>query len=125
MTITANRQPMHAASGEKIRVVLTPIKADKRAEFEHFIQDILVLAVTRIAPDIHRQVRALYPTHPEADGTYIYAFLMDPWLPDVSYDFAVLFRQAYTEEETQAHLRLWAEVQAAPQWVHEFVQSSW
>ena len=85
----------------------------------------VVPAVKRIAPAVHRQVRALYPTQPEADGTYMYAFLMDPWLPDASYDFGVLLRQAYTEEETQAYLRLWEDVQAAPQTVHEFVQSSW
>ena len=125
MTTTANRSTVYANSGEKVWVILTPIKADKRAEFEQFVQEILVPAVTRIAPNVHRHVRALYPTHPEADGTYTYAFLMDPWLPDASYNFAVLFRQAYTEEETQAYLRLWAEVQAAPQRVYEFVQSSW
>ena len=116
---------MRANSGEKMWVILTPIKAGKCAEFEHFVQDIVVPAVMRIAPNVHRHVRALYPTHPEADGSYMYAFLMDPWLPDASYDFAVLFRQAYTEDETQAYLRIWAEVQAAPQRVCEFVQSSW
>jgi len=99
--MTANRETMRAASGEKVWVVLTPIKADKRAAFEHFVQDILVPAVTRIAPNVYHQVRALYPTQPEADGTYTYVFLMDPLIPDASYDFAVLFRQAYTEDETQ------------------------
>jgi hypothetical protein len=125
MTMTANHETIRATNGEKIWVVITPIKADKCAEFEQFVQEILVPAVTRIAPNVHRHVRALYPTHPEADGTYIYAFLMDPLLADASYDFAVLFRQAYTEDETQAYLRLWEEVQAAPQRVYEFVQSTW
>lgn len=125
MTTTVNRATVRATSGEKLWVVLTPIRADKRAAFEQFVQEIVVPAVRRIAPAVYRQVRALYPTQPDTDGAYTYAFLMDPLLPDASYDFAVLFRQAYTEEETQAYLRLWKEVQAAPQRVCEFVQSSW
>lgn len=76
-------------------------------------------------PNVHHHVRVLYPTHPEADGSYTYAFFMDPWLADASYDFTTLFRQAYTEDETQAYLRIWEDVQAAPQKVHEFAQSSW
>ena len=125
MTTTANHATMRATSGEKLWVVLTPIKADKRADFEHFVQDIVLPAVKRIAPDIYRQVRVLYPTQVDADGAYTYAFLMDPLIPDRSYQFAILFRQAYTEDETQTYLRIWEEVQAAPQTVHEFVQSSW
>lgn len=125
MTTTTNHATMRATSGEKLWIVLTPIKADKRAEFEHFVQDIVVPAVKRVAPDVYRQVRAFYPTRREADGTYLYAFLMDPLLPDGSYNFAVLFPQVYTEQETQAYLRLWEDVQAAPQTVHEFVQSDW
>ncbi len=125
MTMTADHETIRANHGEKVWVVLTPIKADKRAEFEQFVQEILLPAVTRIAPNVHRHVRALYPTHPEADGSYTYAFFMDPWLADVSYDFATLFRQAYSEGETQTYLRRWTEVQAAPQKVYEFMQSSW
>lgn len=125
MTTTTDRSTVRATNAEKLWVVLTPIKADKRTEFEHFVQEIVVPAVKRIAPDVYHHVRALYPTHPEADGTYTYAFLMDPWLPDASYDFALLFRQAYTEDETQAYLRLWEEVQAVPQRIYEFVQSNW
>ncbi|MEZ4621107.1 MAG: hypothetical protein R2867_37165 [Caldilineaceae bacterium] len=90
-----------------------PDQGDKCADFEQFVQEILLPAITRIAPNVHRHVRALYPTHQEADGSYTYAFLMDPWLADASYDFATLFRQAYTEGETQTYLRIWEEVQAA------------
>ncbi len=125
MTTPANHATIHATTGDKLWVVLTPIKADKRAEFEHFVQDIVAPALRQIAPAVYRQVRALYPTQANADGSYTYAFLMDPWIADAPYHFTVLFRQVYTEEETQAYLRRWEDVQAAPQTVHEFVQSGW
>lgn len=89
------------------------------------MQEIVAPALQRVGPAIHAQVRALYPAQPNTDGTYTYAFLMDPWIAHAPYLFTVLFPQVYTEEETQAYLRIWEEVQAAPQTVHAFVQSGW
>lgn len=97
------------------------------ASFFASFSDIQIVApaLQHVAPAIHARVRALYPSQPNNDGTYTYAFLMDPWIADAPYLFTVLFPQVYTEEETQAYLRIWEEVQAAPQTVHAFVQSGW
>lgn len=111
--------------GEKVLLLLNYIKAEKRDDFEHFIQNILAPAVMRVAPDVHRRVRTLFSTQPENDGSYTYVFLIEPLMPEASYDIAEVLYKAYPSEEASAYLRIWEEAQAAPQTGYEVVQSNW
>ena len=111
--------------GEKVLLLLNHIKAEKRGDFEHFIQSILAPAVMRVAPDLHDRVRALFATQPEQDGSYTYVLLIEPLMAEASYDIAEVLYKAYPSEEASVYLRIWEEAQAAPQTGYEIVQSNW
>ncbi|MFN8441906.1 MAG: hypothetical protein U0175_14095 [Caldilineaceae bacterium] len=122
---TIDHSTSHVPVGEKVLLLLNHIKAEKRDDFEHFMQNILAPAVMRVAPDIYRRVRTLCSTQPESDGSYTYVFLIDPLMTETSYDIEEVLHKAYPSEEASAYLRIWNEAQAAPQTGYEVVQSNW
>ena len=119
------RDTIRASAGEKVWVLLNHIKADKREAFEHFMQNILIPAAQKVAPDVYRHVRFLQPTEPNEDGTYTYIFLPDPVLPDAEYSIEELLKQAYPEEQVTEYMQRWKDSLASPQVGYEVVQTSW
>jgi len=119
------RDAIRARAGEKVWVLLNHIKADKREVFDHLLQNVLLPAAQRIAPDVHRHVRILQPTGPNEDGTYTYIFLPDPVLPDADYSIANLLKQAYPAEQVPEYEQMWDDSLASPQVGYEVVQTSW
>ena len=98
-------------------------EAERRADFEHFVQDILAPAVMRLNPEIHMRVRTLYPTKADNDGSYPYIFLMDPVVPGQDYTIFQLLRTVYAPEQAEAYLQIFVESIATPQSSYECVQS--
>ena len=106
-------------------VLLNHIKADRCAQFERFVHDILMPAVMQFEPDMCRLVRVLHPTRPNEDGTFTYVFLMDPLILDADYSFEYLLNKAYPPEKVEEFLRLEEETYASPQVEFEVTQSAW
>ena len=131
MTNTTVRDPsvasdtIRAGAGEKVWVLLNHVKADKRAVFEHFMQNVLIPAAQRVAPDVYRHSRFLQSTEPNEDGTYTYIFLPDPVLPDAEYNIVKLLTQAYPAEQVTEYLQVWDDSLASPQVGYEVVQTTW
>jgi hypothetical protein len=119
------RQSVRAVEGQKMWVLLNHIKADKCKQFEHFVHAILMPAAEQVEPELYRQVRVLYPSTQNEDGTFTYIFLMDPLIPEADYSFEYLLHRAYPPEKAEEYLRIEEAAYAAPQIEFEMVQSMW
>ena len=107
-----------AAAGDTVWVVVNPVKADKRAQFERFVNEIFWPSAAKLgAADqrTFRQTRVLNATRPEADGTYSYLFIMDPVLKGASYDILALLTKVYGKEKAAGYHKLFMESLAGKQ----------
>jgi hypothetical protein len=80
-------------------IALTPVKADRRAEFESFVRDVIVPAVDKSRPDLRGLWEVLRPadTADGGDENYALLFYGDAALQD--WDLPTLLTAAYGEEE--------------------------
>ncbi len=123
-TLGSERYAVRAAPGQTMWVVLNHVRADHRDQFERFVHDIVKPMAEEHAPDQFRQFRMLHPTRSNDDGTYTYAFLMDPLVVGGDYSFDGL-TDVYGAEKAREYLQLWQDTLASPQVGYEVVQSSW
>lgn len=98
-----------AATGEPVTIVLNPIRADKREQFEHLVNEILRPAVEENYPGVVQSVRYLAPAEPNEKGHYLYVFLFDPVIDDVDYSISNLFSRQYGATKGQEYVEHWTE----------------
>jgi hypothetical protein len=115
-----------AVPGDTVWVIVNPVKADKRQQFEKFVHEVFWDQATRLSKEEHRafrQTRILHPTAPEADGTWSYVFIMDPLLKGINYGIEPMLIKMYGETKAQEHLKLLGETMAGEQKRYVTVQS--
>ena len=98
-----------AKLNETVWVIAYPVKADKRAQYEHFIHDIFWPGAKNLSATeqkVFRQTRVLHPTKAEADGSYVYLFLMDPVIQSADYGIETLLKKMYGVQKGAQHFRL-------------------
>ena len=94
-----------ASRGDMVWVILNHVKPDKRQQFERFLHQQLWPMGHRVGqkdPVIARvfdQTRVLHPTEANEDGTYTYAFLMDPVVAEGDYAIQALLKRGFPEVE--------------------------
>ncbi len=119
------RETIRALEGERMWILLNHVKADKWEQHERFVHDILMPAVKQVAPSALRHTRYLHPAEQNEDGTYTYAFLMDPLIESAGYDILSLLQRAYGQDKAEEYIALWNESLASPQVGYHLVQSPW
>ncbi|WP_303309599.1 hypothetical protein [Hymenobacter sp. BT730] len=115
-----------AKPGDKVWVIVNPVKADKRVQFEHFVSDIFWPTFAKLGPEeqhVFRQTRVLNAVRPEADGTYAYLFIMDPVIPGASYDIEAVLKKAYGPEKGAEHYKLYTESLAGAQKTYSVLET--
>ena len=108
MAINGDPQP-RATAGDPVWVVINRVEADKREQFETWLQDFWGVLEANVAEGTARpgdrealeHTRVLRPTRANEDGTYTYVFLMDPVFEEADYDIPTLLRHGLSEEEAQ------------------------
>ena len=115
---------LRAAPGDTIYVVEHVVRADRRGQFERFLQDDVLArrppgggADTTVAR-VLRQTRVVYPVRANEDGTSV-PVLMDPVVPGETYNIRALLRRVYGDGGGRAPLpgadrELGAAVDAVP-----------
>lgn len=117
-----------AASDEHVTVILNHVKADKRQQFEQFV-DALHQASQRAASSdrtaklVHEQTRVIVPTKPNADGTYTYIFILDPEVEGGNYRYKDVLTKGLGAAEAEKYVALNDEALARPQESYEGRQS--
>jgi hypothetical protein len=120
--------PVRAVQGDTMWVLLNDVKPDKREQFEHFVEQVLIPAVENLAATdeqqmtLLQQTRTLYPTEANEDGTYTYVWLMDPLVSGADYSFQGLFSRVYTAEETAQYIAMFYDALERPQYGYVVVQ---
>ena len=98
-----------ALTSDTVWVIVNHIKADKRAQFEHFCTELFWPGAAKLSAAeqrVFRQTRVLNATRPDADGTYAYLFIMDPVLRGASYDIPMYLNKMYGAEKAAAYDKL-------------------
>jgi uncharacterized protein (TIGR02246 family) len=117
-----------ARSGQKVWVVPNKVKADKRAQYERFLDESLWAAVRQQAQrdpkaaEVLRTTRRLAPSGPDEDGNYTYAFVMDPVIEGYNYEILSILTQVYGEQEGERRYREYEDALATDVEEHAFVQ---
>lgn len=115
-----------AVAGDTVWVVVNPVKPDKRAQFERFVNEIFWPSAAKLsAADqrTFRQTRVLNAVRPEADGTYAYLFIMDPVQRGFGYDILALLNKTYSKEKAADYYKLFTESLAGEQRTYVTVQT--
>jgi hypothetical protein len=116
-----------AVTGDTVWVIVNPVKADKRADFERFVHEIFWPGASKLSKEeqkLFRQTRILHPVKPEADGTYSYFFIMDPLNPRGNYNIEHFLTEMYGEIKAKEHMKLYTDAMAGEQKQYKVVQSA-
>jgi hypothetical protein len=98
-----------AQAGDTVYVIEHYVRAERRQQFEEFVETVLWPAFQRSAARkpargrALRQTRMWRPAAPNEDGTYTYTFVLDPVVSGESYNVLELLRETYPEEEAKQH----------------------
>ena len=115
-----------ARENDTVWVIVNPVKADKRAQFEKFINEVFWPGAKKLSvkeQQVFTQTRVLYPTKQEADGSYNYMFIMDQVITGGDYDIESLLKKIYGEPKANEYIQMYNETTAAPQIMYSEVQS--
>lgn len=109
------------AVGDTVWVIANSVRADRRAQFQRFIETFY-----RLGSDLgsrqdssvlrtFRRTRVLYPTQQNPDSTYTYLFIMDPRISGADYDMSKLLRRVLPTDSADALLKMFQESLARDQ----------
>ena len=122
---------IEAASGDPIWVILNHVKADKRAQFEKFVYEVLLPAFEKNAESdpISRKslehTRMLEPRKANEDSSYTYIWLMDPLVKEANYSYKCIISRVHSPEETKKYLSMQRECLVGPQVSYRVKQGRW
>ena len=80
-------------------IALTPVKTDRRADFESFLREVVVPAVDEVRPDLRDMWEALRPAETADGGDENYALLFYGEASLQDWDLPTLLTAAYGEED--------------------------
>jgi hypothetical protein len=119
---------VRAVTGDQVRMLLMHVRADRRQQFDELLNQTLIPLFDQAAaldPQVgrqRRQTRVLQPAQANADGTYTYAFLLDPPVPGASYDFRELFPLlGIPQAQAAEYIRAFQESLARPQETRTYI----
>jgi hypothetical protein len=110
-----------AAQDDPVNVILNHVKADKRQQYETFLFEGLLPALRDnaktdpLARRVLEHTRMLLPTEANADGTYTYIWLMDPWVEGGTYAYGAIIAAARGAEEARRYVEMEQDSRSAPQ----------
>ena len=120
-----------AAPGDPMWVILNHVKADKRAQFEKFVYEILLPALEENAKNdsktrnLIEQTRMLEPRRANKDSSYTYIWLMDPIVKDADYSYPGILNRVHSPEETEKYISMQKECLVGPQVSYRVKQGRW
>ena len=98
-----------AKPGQKVWVIDYHVQAGKRAQYERFVHQIFWAGASRLTADkdrqVFRQTRILHPTKASPDGSYVYMFIMDPYIEGADYDIESLLRKMYGAKQATEYYK--------------------
>ena len=115
----------HANEGDSVWVIMNYIKPDKKEQFEKFVHEAFFPKAQMLShadKQLFQKTRILGPTRQEADGNYIYIFLIDPYVPGGDYGIDAMLKKIYGDK-WQQYGNMFGETQAREQSQYMMVQT--
>ncbi len=126
---TASPELPRAKDGEEVWVILTFVKADKKADYEKWMREVFFAALHKTQSqqlkDQMKTTRWLTPKGQNEDKSWTYAFLMDPVVPNGDYDITSLLNKEYGEEKGKAYWEQYQSFWAKPVEAHVLNQANY
>jgi hypothetical protein len=128
-----NRAPaaaLRTTAGDTVYLIEHYIRAERRQHFEDFVAQVLLPAFERLsAPgsprrDALQAVRLLRSIEPDADGAFVYTFVLDPYVRGESYNVLELLGEVYPPEQARREYDRFTEMWARDFTARAFVQAS-
>jgi hypothetical protein len=116
-----------AKAGEPVMLIVTKVKADKKKQFEDYM-DRFGAALAKVAQTdstvkrVAAQTRTLTPAQADPDGTFTYVFLMDPVVKDADYDMMKVLEKVLTKDEVEQLKKQFEDAVVGPQQMFALVQ---
>jgi hypothetical protein len=126
---TAGRDMTRAKPGEPVLLIINVVKADKKQQFEDYLDKFLaalakVGSTDSVVKRTELQTRLLSSSKANEDGTFTYVFLMDPMVDGADYDMLHVLQRAMPKEDADRLIRQFVDsvIAEEPQ-MFELVQS--
>ena len=120
-----------AAPGDPMWVILNHVKADKHAQFEKYVYEVLLPAFEKnaesdpISRNSLEHTRMLEPSRMNKDSSYTYIWLMDPLVKDAIYSYPGILNRVHSPEETKKYISMNNECLVGPQVSFPVKQGRW
>ena len=92
---------------DQLHVVLQPVRAERAADFERFVNEVVARAVQGQRPDLARRWRVMRSSE-AANGVVTFAFLLEGGSLTEDWDLGVLLATHHGEQEAERLLDEWA-----------------
>ncbi len=98
---------VRAAANDSVLIVLNYVKPDKVEQFENFNMNILSPAGAETNPQAKATIRMQKPVSKNADGTYTYIYLMDPFRGNLNYDIEYSLKAKFGKEKADEYMKMY------------------
>ena len=96
-----------ASANDSVLIVLNHVKPDKVGQFEDFNKNYLSPAGAETNPQTKATVRMQKPVSKNADGTYTYVYLMDPFRGNLNYDIQYSLNAKFGKEKADEYFKMY------------------
>jgi hypothetical protein len=114
-----------AHRGQRVLVCVDVIKADRKADWDQLLHEVLGPAGAQVDAPLMRTVRVMEPVEADSDGTWTYLLVMDPWVEGAEYEVVPYLAKVYGAEKAREYDRLWDDCHVREQYSYEVVESAW
>ncbi|NTW25804.1 MAG: DUF4440 domain-containing protein [Lentimicrobium sp.] len=98
-----------ASAGDSVLIVLNYVKPNKVEQFEDFNLNILSPAGAETNPQAKEAVRMQKSVSKNADGTYTYVYLMDPFRGNLNYDIEYSLNAKFGKEKAGEYMKMYVD----------------
>jgi hypothetical protein len=114
-----------AGEGERVTICIETIKAEKKANFDHLLHDVLGPAGLDANSRVYESIRLIEPSEANTDGTWSYVSILDPVIADGDYRVQSTLESKYGPTEGERYAREYHDCYAAPVKIYRGTQASW
>jgi hypothetical protein len=122
---TPENRLARASDGERVTICIETIKADKKAEFDHLLHDVLGPAGLEANGRVFAYTSLIEPSEANSDGTWSYVSILDPVIADGDYRVQHTLESKYGPAEGEKYAKAYQECYAAPVKVYRGAQAPW
>jgi len=123
---TQSQSNNRAQEGDQVWLIINHVKADSKQGFEKFMEEVFIKVLTTSrTPQMaeqYQKTRWLTPAQQNENGTWTYAFIMDPVVANANYEIEKLFLEQFSPEKSAELLRQYESYIAKSEF-HVLIQS--